>query len=81
MDRGLFFQDGEKWQNMRNKMNPLFLKNPGIGIANEHSKRITDELIKDLIHHADANAQWYFSRLNQRNLGIFWVQNQFWGQK
>ena len=60
MDRGLFFQDGKKWHSMRNKMNPLLLKDPGIRIAKEHSKRITDDLIKDLIHQADANAQWYF---------------------
>ena len=60
MNRGLFFQDGENWKSMRNKMNPLFFKNLGAKNTTEYSKCITDELIQDLVHQVEANAEWYF---------------------
>ena len=62
MNRGLFFQDGENWKSMRNKMNPLFFKNLGTENTPEYSKSITDELIQDLVHQVEANAEWYFLR-------------------
>ena len=57
MDRGLFFLDGEKWQNMRKKMNPMLLKKPGVHSSHENSQRITNNLIRDLIVQVDKNPE------------------------
>nr|AKH03535.1 cytochrome P450 315A1 [Paracyclopina nana] len=47
--RGLFFLDGPEWQEMRSKMNPIFLKkNQWLAEALSHSNKVTDTLINDL---------------------------------
>ena len=44
--RGLFFLDGQEWQEMRKKMNPVFLKNVGINIALKSTQRVTKRFLQ-----------------------------------
>ena len=53
IERGLFFLDGQKWYEMRKKMNPIFLKNPGLSLAASYSKQVTDKFIEDLKHQIE----------------------------
>lgn len=53
MERGLFFLDGHKWLEMRQKLNPIFLKSSGIQTAHQNSKIITDKLIENLMDKLD----------------------------
>ena len=65
VQRGLFFLEGSEWQIMRKKMNTLFLKHPGVDIAQNHSQSVTDQVLKQL---RDLKVDLPFTSINTCNL-------------